>query len=92
MTVVALTSRDLRTMRRLICRKPRLGIWHSFVSLADAQAAMEAWRVDYNTVRPHSALADRTPHDFATTTEGARRLPPARLTDDLNQENSRSRA
>jgi putative transposase len=65
---------------------------HWFVSLADPQTAIEVWRVDYNTVRPHSALADRTPHDFVMTTEGARRLQPARLTDDLNQENSRSRA
>jgi putative transposase len=59
---------------------------HWFVSLADAQAAIEAWRVDYNTVRPHSALADQTPHDFATITEGARRLPPARLPEDFKPE------
>jgi putative transposase len=59
---------------------------HWFISLADAQAAIEAWRIDYNTVRPHSALADQTPHDFATTTEGARRLPPARLHEDLKPE------
>ena len=25
---------------------------HWFISLADAKAAIEAWRVDYNTVRP----------------------------------------
>ena len=55
---------------------------HWFVSLADAQAAIEAWRVDYNTVRPHSALADQTPHHFAMTTVGARRLAPARLQDE----------
>jgi putative transposase len=59
---------------------------HWFVSLADAQTTIEAWRVDYNTVRPHSALADQTPHHFATTTEGARRLPPARLQDDPKPE------
>ena len=35
---------------------------HWFVSLADAQRLIEAWRVDYNTVRPHSALDDQTPH------------------------------
>jgi len=52
---------------------------HWFVSLADAKAAIEAWRVDYNTVRPHSALGDQTPDHFATTTDGARRLTPARL-------------
>lgn len=35
-----------------------------FVSLPDAQATIEAWRDDYNRVRPHSSLADRTPHEF----------------------------
>jgi len=59
---------------------------HWFVSLADAQEQIEAWRVDYNTVRPHSALADQTPHQFARSTEGARRLPPARLQEDPKPE------
>lgn len=36
-----------------------------FVSLADARQTIEAWRIDYNTVRPHSGLADRTPEAFA---------------------------
>ena len=36
-----------------------------FVSLADAQETIEAWRVDYETARPHSGLADRTPAEFA---------------------------
>jgi len=36
-----------------------------FVSLADAQQTIEAWRIDYNVVRPHSGLADRTPEEFA---------------------------
>ena len=35
-----------------------------FVSLPDAQATIEAWRDDYNRVRPHSSLADRTPQEF----------------------------
>jgi putative transposase len=52
---------------------------HWFVSLADAKSAIEAWRVDYNSVRPHSSLAGRTPNQFAAITEGARRLLPARL-------------
>jgi putative transposase len=59
---------------------------HWFVSLADAQQQIEAWRVDYNTVRPHSALADQTPHQFAVSQEGARRLPPARLHEDPKPE------
>ncbi len=36
-----------------------------FVSLADAQRTIEAWRVDYNLTRPHSGLDDRTPAEFA---------------------------
>jgi putative transposase len=28
---------------------------HWSISLGDAKAAIEAWRVDYNSVRPHSA-------------------------------------
>lgn len=36
-----------------------------FVSLADAQQTIEAWRTDYNATRPHSGLADRTPEEFA---------------------------
>jgi putative transposase len=51
---------------------------HWFVSLADAKAVIEAWRVDYNTVRPHSSLAGRTPDQFAAISVGARRLTPAR--------------
>jgi putative transposase len=51
---------------------------HWFVSLADAKATIEAWRIDYNTVRPHSSLAGRTPDQFAAISVGARRLTPAR--------------
>jgi putative transposase len=36
-----------------------------FVDLRDARAVVEAWRVDYNTVRPHSSLGYRTPEEFA---------------------------
>ena len=50
-----------------------------FVSLTDAQQQIEAWRVDYNTVRPHSALDDQTPQQFAESKVGARRQEPARL-------------
>ena len=34
---------------------------HVFASVAEAQAVLDAWREDYNHVRPHSALQDRTP-------------------------------
>ena len=36
-----------------------------FVSLAEARQVIEAWRVDYNTARPHSSLGYRTPEEFA---------------------------
>ena len=32
-----------------------------FVSLAHACAAIEAWRVHYNTTRPHSATGNESP-------------------------------
>jgi putative transposase len=34
---------------------------HWFVSLLEAKAHIEAWRVDYNTVRPHASLGQQTP-------------------------------
>ena len=36
-----------------------------FMGLADARQIIEAWRVDYNTVRPHSSLGYLTPEEFA---------------------------
>jgi putative transposase len=38
---------------------------HVFSSLAEARRVIEAWRVDYNEVRPHSSLAYQTPEEFA---------------------------
>ncbi|GGZ16094.1 hypothetical protein GCM10011614_33590 [Novosphingobium colocasiae] len=32
-----------------------------FDSLADARRKLAVWRYDYNNVRPHSSLANRTP-------------------------------
>jgi putative transposase len=37
-----------------------------FFSLDDARAKREAWRRDYNEVRPHSALGHLTPREFVT--------------------------
>jgi putative transposase len=34
---------------------------HWFMSLDDARAKMEAWRRDYNEVRPHSAIGNKPP-------------------------------
>ncbi len=34
---------------------------HWFLGLADARRRIEAWRLDFNQVRPHSTLGDRPP-------------------------------
>ena len=36
-----------------------------FASLAHARAVLAVWRLDYNTVRPHSSLGNLTPVDYA---------------------------
>ena len=41
-----------------------------FLNLADARATIEAWRVDYNTVRPHRALGQQTPAAYAAACAG----------------------
>ena len=38
---------------------------HWFLSLDDARQKIEAWRQEYNTQRPHSALDYRSPTEFA---------------------------
>ncbi len=51
---------------------------HWFTSLTDAREKFEAWRMDYNTPRPHSSLGYRTPEEFAAAHAAAlRSLPPA---------------
>jgi hypothetical protein len=57
-----------------------------FFTLADVRCKLALWLHDYNNHRPHSALADRTPAEFAviysvgnegdkTASENAARLP-----------------
>jgi putative transposase len=41
---------------------------HWFLSLDEARAVTEAWREDYNRVRPHGALGNRTPSELAGPT------------------------
>jgi putative transposase len=43
---------------------------HWFISLDDAQETIEAWREDYNGHRPHSALGNRSPEEFANFSGG----------------------
>jgi putative transposase len=40
---------------------------HWFASVAEARTLVEAWRIDYNTLRPHSALHGATPEQFANS-------------------------
>ena len=43
---------------------------HWFLSLDEAQAVIDGWRADYNEQRPHSALGNRSPIEFAIFSEG----------------------
>lgn len=43
---------------------------HQFASLAEAQALIEAWRVDYNQRRPYSSLGHLTPNEFVAQRQG----------------------
>ncbi len=38
---------------------------HGLLSLTDARRSIEIWREDYNRVRPHSSLEDRTLAEYA---------------------------
>jgi len=49
---------------------------HWFISLTEARQTIEAWRRDYNEVRPHSSLGNRTPQEF-TARGAALRSPTA---------------
>jgi putative transposase len=49
---------------------------HWFLSVADARRKIEAHRVDYNEVRPHSALGNLTPKEFVARFAQLR-SPPA---------------
>jgi putative transposase len=48
--------------------------WHT--SLADARRIIEAWRMDYNTARPHSSLGYLTPEEYAATVATRPASPP----------------
>jgi len=48
---------------------------HWFLSLDEAKRLTEAWREDYNRVRPHASLGQRTPFEFARLVDGHAHLP-----------------
>lgn len=47
-----------------------------FVDLRHARKVIEDWRVDYNTVRPHSSLRYLTPEEFAASAVARPVSPP----------------
>lgn len=45
---------------------------HWFISLEDAQEKLDDWREDYNQHRPHSALGNATPAEFAAQSSASK--------------------
>ena len=57
-----------------------------FDSLDDARRKLALWRYDYNTVRPHSSLANQTPQKARRTLEQFEGSAPAALALDREAE------
>ena len=55
---------------------------HWFESLHEAQVRIEAWRREYNESRPHRALHDRTPAEFAKRAAKNSLCEPALIAED----------
>ena len=47
-----------------------------YTSLEEARREIETWRVDYNTVRPHSSLGYLTPEEYAAKVAARPASPP----------------
>lgn len=47
---------------------------HWFMGLSEAKEIIEAWRREYNASRPHRALGERTPNEFASQVAASRDL------------------
>jgi putative transposase len=63
---------------------------HWFASVAEARALIEAWRIDYNTVRPHSALGGATPEQFANSLCGCSPAQTPARTDWTNKDEEKN--
>jgi len=48
---------------------------HLFDGLDDARRIIEAWRIDYNTNRPHTSLGGRAPLTYADHYRNHRPMP-----------------
>jgi transposase InsO family protein len=60
-----------------------------FGSLLEARIIIEQWRVEYNSLRPHSSLGYQTPDEFAARLDASRlrsgyALPPSRSVETNN--------
>lgn len=51
---------------------------HWFLSLEDARAKIEAWRIEYNDFRPHSSLGNMTPAEYAASC-GSKKEPETKF-------------
>jgi putative transposase len=58
---------------------------HWFVSMQDAKQVIDAWRADYNESRPHRALGNRTPQEFAHAASTSARSMGEKEPETLNQ-------
>jgi putative transposase len=47
---------------------------HWFMAQSDAKEIIKAWRREYNESRPHRALGERTPNEFASQVAASRKL------------------
>ena len=47
---------------------------HWFGDLVEARQRIESWRIEYNASRPHRALGERTPNEFAREIAASRDL------------------
>jgi len=47
---------------------------HWFMDLGEARQQIDAWRLEYNASRPHRALGERTPNEFAREIAARRAL------------------
>jgi transposase InsO family protein len=61
--------RELKCSRRLTSFNSRMRDEHwnveEFTTLTEAQILTEQWRIEYNTIRPHSALDGHPPDQYA---------------------------
>src|SRR5262249_11665385 len=59
---------------------------HWFIDLGDARRIIEAWRVDYNTRRPHGSLRGARPEEFADSLCGRSPAQTPARADEEDQE------